>query len=80
MFSYHARVRMQQRGISEEQIDAIIRYGEEKSVNGAQSYFFSDHTGKLMKSDGYSKYLIDKCKKIYVIYRAPVVITACHTY
>lgn len=80
MLTTHAQKRLQQRGISIKQIDAILLYGEEKEVNNATSYFNTKASEHEMLSDGFNPNFVDLCRGLYVICKDSLVLTTCHKY
>jgi len=52
-YSKHARVRMQQRTASEEQVEAVVRWGIEiRQRNGRVAYYLGDRQVKAAQSAG----------------------------
>lgn len=76
----HAQKRMKQRGISLQQLDAILNYGDERFVHGSVSYFHSLKSENEMKNEGYTPSNIEKCRGVYAVCNGEVIITVCHQF
>lgn len=76
----HAQKRLQQRGITLEQLIMVFIYGAYKNSRKCISYFTTKESERLMLSDGLSIDSVDKCKNIYVIANGSLIITICHKY
>lgn len=80
MLTTHAQKRLQQRGISKKQMNAILFYGEEREVNDATSYFNTKTSEHEMLSDGFNPNFVDLCRDVYVVCKDSLVLTICHKY
>ncbi|MCT8988307.1 DUF4258 domain-containing protein [Shewanella phaeophyticola] len=67
LYTNHARARMQQRGFTEELIQAILDFGKEYFRKGSIVYLADKGCIKELIKMGYSKYFCEKCKGRYVV-------------
>ena len=76
----HANKRCQQRGIKTEVLDCVRRYGDEYySTNGCIKYQLNKRSLKdAFAEHNYSKQVIDKASKVYVIASGENEITWAH--
>ena len=76
----HANKRCQQRGISSDVSDCVRRYGEEYySTKGCLRYQLDKRALKDAFAEGhYSKQIIEKASKVYVIASGEIEITWAH--
>src|SRR4051812_38196060 len=51
MYTYHAQIRCQQRGIRPEVINTILAYGNQKRRHGADVYFMDSSSRKRARSE-----------------------------
>lgn len=78
MYTHHAEIRCQQRGIKAEVVDAILAYGRRKRRHGADVYFMDGIARVRAESDlgkGYSQ-IADRLDTYLVISDSGKVITA----
>lgn len=86
IFSSHAKERMQQRGISLEAANAVLRYADNSSyVKDGRSLWVSKLEAKRLRHEGELRpSMVDKVRSIYVIVsndnNALEVITVMHQY
>ena len=82
IFTNHALVRTQQRGISSRAISPILEYGHYSFVKGgAKSWMMNKNEKKFAKADLGQEYIkIEKQLGFLVISGEGVVITAGHSY
>ena len=58
--SKHAKIRMQQRGITAPVIDWLLAYGEVDYQRGAQLYYFNEKSRRALERDIGQRRLINK--------------------
>lgn len=75
-FSKHAKIRMQQRGILQKDIDLIINYGE---MVGESHILTKQAIGVWKNADITNIQSLERLKKIAVIEKNGVIITTFHT-
>lgn len=83
IFTPHARVRMQQRGIRLEMLDALLDYGREVHVAGGRDLVFFDKRARarLAKAGIVRDVQAERlCKSYAVLASDGVVITVGHRY
>lgn len=85
IYTRHARVRCQQRGVSSSLIDIVLEYGCIEFHQGYEIYFLNKQKFKIIckslkKSKKNSNQIIDKLKKIYVVVQNGVIITIALKY
>ena len=79
MFTHHAEKRARQRGISWDQVNAVMTYGKENNCKGCLSYAHEEKMEKQMQADGLPPALISKCRGLYVICNGDTIVTVCHS-
>ncbi|MFC3092977.1 DUF4258 domain-containing protein [Alteromonas sediminis] len=75
MLSTHAKIRMKQRGFSLNQVELIIRYGEERHSKGAFVYTCTKKTCQHLRDCGQSLKDVEKCRGSYAVVSDGIVIT-----
>ena len=81
MFTHHAEARMQQRGISQQAVDALMAYGEYRRHRGAEvCYFTRQSRSHMLKDMGKSAFLkLEKALDAYLVVSDDgAIITAGH--
>lgn len=66
--SHHARIRLQQRGISLNMVDLLINYGHIDFDKGDSIFWLNKNAIKRLKKSNISTATIDKLRKIYVVF------------
>jgi hypothetical protein len=68
-FSHHARVRMQQRGISSAALDCLLEYGSEAhDHDGAVTVFFDKAARRrLARADSDKRKELDQLRRLYAV-------------
>tara|TARA_Y100001956_G_C3965633_1_gene118641 strand:+ start:209 stop:466 length:258 start_codon:yes stop_codon:yes gene_type:complete len=78
MYTKHALIRGQQRGIEINTVETVINYGDEYQRNGGHIYLCKKAAIKAMTIDGLSHHQIEKCSSVYVVVENGVVKTVAH--
>lgn len=81
MFTHHAEARMQQRGISQQAVNALMAYGEYRRHRGAEvCYHTRQSRSRMLKDLGKAAYLkLEKAFDAYVVVsNEGAIITAGH--
>ncbi|MDT0604304.1 DUF4258 domain-containing protein [Thalassotalea castellviae] len=68
--SKHAEVRMSQRGITNEMVNLIIRFGNAQFHEGCKIVSLNKKALKNLQVQNISQKIIDKIKALYVVYRS----------
>ena len=68
--SKHAEVRMSQRGITNEMVNLIIRFGKAQFHEGCKIVSLNKKALKNLQIQNVSQKIIDKIKALYVVYRS----------
>ena len=79
----HARVRMQQRGIRAEALDALLHFGAERHIHGGgREIVFLDKKARarLARNNPQGARAVDRLKGAYAIIGDGVVITVGHRF
>ena len=81
MYSNHALIRMQQRAISHNTIEALLEFGEIEFHRGLEVFSLRKSLcKKLIKLKFISKSLFEKLNGTYVIVKGDLVVTVGHRY
>ncbi len=81
MYTNHAYIRMQQRGIQPVDIDAVLDFGQCEFHQGCEIFSVRKSVSqKLLKLGAVSHDLIGKIHRIYVVTKGDIVITVGHRY
>lgn len=67
--SKHAQIKMVQRGITEEMITLLIRFGSAQYHEGCKIFSLNKKAVKKLKTDNISEQIINKIKALYVVCR-----------
>ena len=82
-FTNHAQIRSQQRGISSEAVDMVLRYGSVQRARGGRSYYMDkqahQRAGRSPESDRYRQ-CSDRLKIYVVVGDDGGIITVAHSY
>lgn len=80
MYTTHALTRMQQRGIKQSVVEAILAWGQETQEKGAFIYKGTKRTARNMIDNGCQRVEAERVLGKYVVVCDGWIVTVCHAH